>query len=453
LTGDRFVVLGLAHVRSTWAIAVTRWATTGSLPVEFVKCVGADELRARLGTGRVFSAGLLDARLPAVDRDLVATLREHGVPSIIVDDSPTGSGRDWLALGAVAVVRGDLAREALLDALQEHGRIVDAVPSVPDLDGHDAEPSSAGWRGHLVVVTGRSGAGTSTIAAALAQRVADDPRQAGDVVLVDLCRRAHQALLHDARDVVPGVQELVEAHRTGRPSFEQVRALCFQVPDRRYRLVLGLRRATDWVTIRPRAFGAALDGLRRSTRLVVADVDADLDGEAETGSYDIEDRNLLARTTVAEADVVVAVATPTITGLHGLVSLLDDLRRFGVPGERTVVVLNRAPRNVRTRAELTRVVAALTGAEGRPDAHVGPVYVADRRGLDAVHRDLGRFPAAVADPPGAAVLAVLDRLGTRVVDVESLEPVPIRPGDLAHWADHDPGHDADDDLPDAEVGR
>lgn len=441
MTGDRFVVLGLAHVRSTWAIAVTRWATTGSLPVEFVKCVGADELRARIGTGRVFSAALLDARLPAVDRDLVADLADHDVPAIVVDDAPPG-GRDWLALGAAAVVRGDVAREALLDALQEHARIVDAVPSIPDPDADATDRDAAGWHGHLVAVTGRSGAGASTIAAALAQRVADDPRQAGDVVLVDLCRRAHQALLHDARDVVPGVQELVEAHRTGRPSFEQVRSLTFDVPDRRYRLVLGLRRPSDWVTVRPRAFGAALDGLRRSTRLVVADVDDDLDGEAETGSFDVEDRNLMARTTVAGADVVVAVATPTITGLHGLVTLLDDLRRFGVPGERTVVVLNRAPRKIRARAELTRVVAALTGADERPDPHVGPVYVTDRRAIDAVHRDLGRFPPAVADPPGGAVLAVLDRLGSRPI-ADDTEPALVRPGELGHWADDDHGPDHD----------
>ena len=136
---------------------------------------------------------------------------------------------------------------------------------------------------------------------------------------------------------------------------------------------------------------------------------------------------------------------PTITGLHGLVSLLDDLRRFGVPGERTVVVLNRAPRSVRARAELTRVVAALTGAAERPDPSVGPVYVADRRGVDALHHDLGRFPPAVADPPGAGVLAVLDRLGSRTVDADPTVPVPVRPGELGHW-----GHDGDlhDDLDD-----
>ncbi|MCB0976705.1 MAG: hypothetical protein KDB02_04535 [Acidimicrobiales bacterium] len=443
---SRYVVLGLAHVRSTWATDVTRWSTTGSLPVEFVKCVSVDELRARVASGRTFSAALLDARVTAVDRDVLAELRDAGVPVIIVGSEEE---RDWSALGASATVGPNLDRSQLLDALVEHGRSVDAVPDdattpVPDQD----EPVPI-WRGRLVAVTGRPGSGTSTIAAALAQRAADDPRQAGDAVLVDLCRRAHQALLHDARDVVPGVQELVEAHRTGRPSFEQVRNLCFDVPTRRYRLLLGLRRQRDWVSIRPRAFSAALDGLRQSTRLVVADLDDDLDGEEETGSTDIEDHNLMTRTTVADADVVVVVALPTITGMHGLVTMLDELRRFDVPGDRTLVVINRAPRNVRSRAEITRVLAELTSAGDLPDPHVGPVFVPERRSIESTHRDLGRFAGSIADPPGRAVLEILDRLGGRDLEVDRASglpdgPVPIRPGELGHWGD--------DDLPDVGTG-
>ena len=442
---ERYVVLGLAHVRSPWAAAVTRWSTAGSLPIELIKCLGVDELRARLAAGRLFSAALLDARLAAVDRDLLAALAGAEVPALVVETG--GRHRDWTAIGAAATLPADLDRTALLDALVEHARLVDAVPPELAADAAGGRPVAA-WRGRLVAVTGRPGCGRSTIAAAIAQRLAHDPRHAGDVVLADLCHRAHQAILHDARDVVPGVQELVEAHRTGAPSFEQVRDLCFDVPVRRYRLLLGLRRPRDWVTVRPRALGAALDGLRRSTRLVVADVDDDLDGEAETGSADLEDRNGMARTVVAAADLVVVVATPTVTGLHGLVGLLDDLRRFGVPGERTLVVLNRSPRTVRTRAELTRTVAELTGARERPDPHLGPVHVPERRSVEPVHRDLARLPAAVAEPAGLAVLDALDPLEVRTDEPAADEPVPIRPGELGHWSDPD----ADDDLPDAGVG-
>ncbi len=40
---DRFVVLGLGRPRSTWFGDVTRWANSASLPLEFVKCVSAEE--------------------------------------------------------------------------------------------------------------------------------------------------------------------------------------------------------------------------------------------------------------------------------------------------------------------------------------------------------------------------------------------------------------------------
>ncbi|MBX3313840.1 MAG: hypothetical protein KF906_05925 [Actinobacteria bacterium] len=443
MTDDRYVVLGFAHVRSEWSTEVSRWSTMGSIPVEYVKCVGADEVRARAAGGRTFSAALVDGRLPAVDRDLLAGLAAAGIAVVVVPTA--GDGRDWEALGAVATLPEGFDRAGLLGVLVEHARPIDPLHDAPEPPGPSGLHVLPAWRGRLVAVTGRPGVGGSTVAAALTQRLADDPRHGGDALLADLCRRAHQALLHDARDVVPGVQELVEAHRTGRPTPEQVRATCFDVAPRRYRLLLGLRKPRDWASVRPRAFEAALDGLRRSARILVADVDDDLEGEAETGSFDLQDRNLMARTVVASADVVVAVATPTITGIHGVVGLLDELRTFGVPGERILVVVNRAPRTARARSEITRVVADLAGAADRPDPHVGPVYVPERRGIEAVHRDLGRFPSAVADPPGRAVLELLDRLGARDEPAsEATDPVPIRPGELGHWSDTE--------LPDAEAG-
>jgi hypothetical protein len=56
VTTERFVVVGLAHVRSTWFRDVARWATSAMAPVEFLKCVSAAEVRARLDTGRCASS-------------------------------------------------------------------------------------------------------------------------------------------------------------------------------------------------------------------------------------------------------------------------------------------------------------------------------------------------------------------------------------------------------------
>ena len=52
MSTERFVVLGLAHVRAAWFVEVSRWATSGALPIEFVKCVSVDEVRSRLAGPR-----------------------------------------------------------------------------------------------------------------------------------------------------------------------------------------------------------------------------------------------------------------------------------------------------------------------------------------------------------------------------------------------------------------
>jgi MinD-like ATPase involved in chromosome partitioning or flagellar assembly len=429
VSAERYVVVGLAHVRSDWFTEVARWATSGSAPVEFVKCLSTEELRARVASGRPFSAALLDGRLPAVDRDLIATLRDARIPTLVV--RAEHSATDWHQLGAVAALAPDLDRVALVEALTDHARPIGSVRhDLGDLRGTPLPPA---WLGRLVAVTGRGGSGASTIAAALSQALADDPRHGNQVVLADLAHHAHHALLHDARDVVPGVQELVEAHRNGHPTTQQVRDLLYRVPARGYHLLLGLRRPSDWVTIRSQAFAAALASLRGAARLVVADVDPDLEGEAATGSVDIEDRNLMARTVAGEADVVAVVATPSTTGLHGLVTQLDALRAHGVPGSRVLVVVNRAPRGARARAELTRSIAQLAGEAHRADPHVGPVYVPERRGVDHLHRDLARFPTPLAAPVAHAVSAVLDREGSR--QQTGVDPEPVAPGSLGRWAD------------------
>src|SRR5690606_35302421 len=82
----RFVVLGLARTRREWFSELPRWATSGSLPVEFVKCLTAEEARAVLGTGRPISMVLVDASTPGLDRDLVAAAASAGVPTAVVVD-------------------------------------------------------------------------------------------------------------------------------------------------------------------------------------------------------------------------------------------------------------------------------------------------------------------------------------------------------------------------------
>ncbi|MEQ1786458.1 MAG: hypothetical protein ABL966_05350, partial [Acidimicrobiales bacterium] len=85
MAAERFVVLGVAQVRSAWFREVARWATSAMLPVEFVKAMSVEEVRVRLRSGRGYSALLVDDSLSGLDRDLVDLAREAGCSVIVVD--------------------------------------------------------------------------------------------------------------------------------------------------------------------------------------------------------------------------------------------------------------------------------------------------------------------------------------------------------------------------------
>lgn len=406
---ERYVVLGLASARAEWFRAVAAWSNAASLPADFVKCVSIEEVRARLASGRPLSAVLVDGRLPSVDRDLADRARTVGAALLVVDDGR--GGRDWHALGVSRVLPTGFDRRTLLEALAACAPPVSRAESLPG-DPVVETPSAVGA---VIAVCGPGGTGASTAAIALAQGLGG--------VLADFSLHAEQAALHDARDVMPGVQELVEAFRAGRPPADDVRELAFAIEERGYDLVLGLRRAKAWSMLRPRAFEAALDGLRAAYPFVVCDVDADVEGEDDGGSADVEDRHVMARTVLRVADAVVVVACPGMKGLHSLLRVLADLRGFGVAAERLVPVVNRAPRGRRARAETAAAFGSLLG----PTALAAPLFLSERNVDDAL-RDGVRLPAALVDPLVGAVRA----LGGG--PVLSRGPERVAPGSLAAWS-------------------
>lgn len=424
MPGGRFVVLGLAQARSPWFRTVAQWSNSASIPVEFVKCMSPVELRAHLSGSRALSAVLIDGALPSLDRDLVDTAMEAGCAVIVVDD--VRITRDWTAMGASAVINPVFERKDLLDVLAAHASTVSRGDAIP---GEDAPAPATGWRASIAMVCGAGGTGSSTVAIALAQGMADDVGYGRMVLLADLALHAEQAMLHDARDVVPGVQELVDAHRTARPTVEEARTFTFDVPDRRYHVLLGLRRSRNWAAIRPRAFAAAFDSMRRGWRAVVCDTDADLEGEDEGGSADVEERHLMARTVAANADAVFAVGLPGMKGVHGLVRVVGELLDHGVPADRIVPVFNRAPKAGRAQAELSAAVATLLGGRASAAALPSSLFLPERR-VDEALRDGVRVPAALTTPLAAAFGAVLGRAAQRLED----EPRPIEPGSLGHWS-------------------
>lgn len=423
MAGARYVVLGLAPPRSPWFRDLAQWANAGSIPAEFVKCVSAEEVRARLAGGRPFSALLVDAAAPTLDRDLLADAAARGSAVLVVGSF---GGRDWTELGADAALPARFDRRQLLDALGAHAGMIGRA----DRTTVEVEPAQAsGWRAPLVAVTGPGGTGASTAAIALAQGLAVDVRSNGSVLLADLCLHAEQAMLHDAGDVVPGIQEVVDAFRSGQPASSELRALTYAVPARGYSLLLGLRRSRAWVTVRPRAFEAALDGLRRAYRVVVADVDPDLEGEEEGGSADVEDRNIMARTAVAGAESVFVVGLAGMKGLHSMARVIGDVVGYGVPGVRVVPIVNRGPRSARGRAEMARTLALMLPA-GAGAGMPTPVFLPERH-VDEMLRDGVRIPDSLASPLAGAYRAVTGRAGEDAR--RPTAPVAVTPGSVGAW--------------------
>jgi hypothetical protein len=431
----RYVVLGLARARAPWFAEVARWATSATLPATFVKCISVEEVRARLASGRPYSALVVDAPLGGLDRDLTGLARRHGCAVVAVSGS--GTLADAGSLGVAACLPPTFSRAELLDALASHARLVDdtsagSATAAPE----QGPPQPSPWSAPLIAVCGPGGTGASTVACALSQGLAADPRVTGLVALADLALHADQAVLHGTPDVVPGLPELVEAHRRGRPEVSEVRHLTFPVDDRGYHLLLGIRRHRDWAALRSRAVAAALEGLRQSFRVVVADVDADVEGEEQCGAADLDDRNLLARTTVLTADVVVVVAGRGLKGLHALVRTLGLLNEHGVVAEALLPVFNQAPRRPSRRAELSRALAELSPAvlgDAAGQVHP-PLFLPERHGVDDLHRDGLRLPGPLCSPVARAVQGTIDRSDRRAV-ARALEPVAVAPGSLGTWHD------------------
>jgi hypothetical protein len=428
MTAERFVVLGLARPGADWFREAAHWATDAVLGMEFVKCVSVDELRTRLSSGRHFSAVVVDGRVVGIDRDLLGSIRAAGVSPLVIDHEPFL--HDWLGLGADTVLDPAMSPRELGAALHEHTEpvtdIARRVSTTPTL--------AAGWQAPLIAVLGAPGAGTSTVAIAAAQGLAADARNTGAVLLADFALDADLAFFHDVGDVVPGLPELVEAHRLGQPARGEIDRLLHHLPAHGYNLLLGVRRHRDWAVLRPRAFEAALQELRRGHRVVVADIDADLEGVDQCGSIDVEERNLLARTAIREATVVVVVGLPTAKGLHSLVRVLQRVIETDTPPRSIVSVINRAPRSPRARSSLTSALADLLPTAASISMATS-VFIPERRRLDEVVRDAAPLPSALVRPVVGAIEAGLRRqAGSRDATVQ---PQPVEPGSLGHWSDED----------------
>jgi len=397
MAGDRWRVAGLAAPRSEWFSRLARWSTAAAIPVDFVKCLSASEVGSRLDSGEKFSALLIGADAGELSPALVAEAAAAGMAVIIVGgDSP----RRPSELRASAALAEDFGRDDLIGALTAHAQ---ATSADRDEAAADRGSLSVGWRGKIIAVTGSGGAGASLVAMALAQGLGSEASDRGLVLLADMALNADQAVMHDTRDTMSGLQELVEACHDGWLGRDRLAALLLEPAGRGYQLLPGLRRHRDWTAIRRRPLEAALAGLARTYRFVIADIDADTEGESDTGAAAVEDRNRLARAVTSLSDLVVVVGVGNTLGVHSLVRTVVGLADRGVSAERLLPVINRAARHTR-RASAAKALSALlqkTAAEGI----AAPIFVPHYRAVEPALRDGAALPSSLCRRIAAAVAA------------------------------------------------
>ena len=434
MNNEHFVVLGVARPRTSWLGDVGRWANSSMLPIEVIRCVSVDEARSRLHSDRRYSALLLGEDCAGVDRDIIETARDARCAPIVITD--TTAHRDWENLGAVCTLTQPVTPEMLLAALREFAIGVDRRPA-SNPPATNVDDSAAGC---LITVLGAGGTGTSTTAIAIASHLASPAPNAKSsgkrrVALVDASLNADQALLHDLGDVVPGLQELVDLHRTANPSLDDVRNHFWFSPRHGYDVLPGLRRHRDWSTLRRRTTLAALASIHRSYDVVVADVDSDFEGETETGSIDIEDRNLLAREFATNADLIVLTTRAGVSGLSRSLQILRDLIEIGVDTERVLLVVLGAPRSTRHRSELSRTVRRLLNEAAPTRSIPTPVMVPIRRDFEPFIHDGTPPPRSALGSITSAVSELLQQLGpSDSPPVFEATPIAIIPGHLGRTA-------------------
>jgi hypothetical protein len=383
MTGGRYVVLACTSGDGAWL--------SGLPDVEVVHCTDLDQASVLVRGSRRWSAVLVSGD---VGGSMMQAAGRAGVPVLVV-------GFVGARPGLVGVSR---SASAVLEALYQW-----AIP-VPWARWHPSMPDPLP-SGRLIAVCGPGGTGASTVAMALASALSGlcaglpggDAGPSGldaGLVLADLALRAGQAVLHGIKRPTVTVDDLVHAHRLGALGPAQVRDLTLAVPGHPYRLLPGLRQPRHWTAVRPLPFETALAGLRSAFDLVIADVTGDLEGEDDTGSLDVEERNHMARHTLSLSDVVVAVGNPGPTGRRSLDYLVEGLSQLGVDPDRLVTVINR------------------TSVTDRPGAIALP------------HLRPNESAADWAGPSSRIVAGLLDRLPVGVAEPAL---VPVVPGSIGHW--------------------
>ena len=418
VSSPRYVLLGLASGEPAWLEVVARLVGRRSADDEFIRCTGPVDLATRLGTGRPFSAALVDHRTVGLDRELVRRASAAGCPVIVVGgaDDP---GR-LVSLGAAAHMEEPPSAHDLDAMLAGHAT---PIGRIDDLRlGLRTEDGPTGWTGRMVAVTGPGGTGASTVAQLLAAAMADDPRMYSSVLLIDACLEADQAHMHGITDPQVDLQAAARAHRNGDPVDSDLRALTFVPAGHRHRLLPGIRQRRDWPTIGGPSLEAALGNLRDHHLATIVDVDPYVDLAPTHQPVGPTTPGEPARIVLGMADLVLVVGGAGSDASRSLDRVRANLIESGLPTDRLIELPLATPHSV-----------------GRPGSRRAGRAV--RRGQSVRSGDRAAdLPATLDDPDAPArladrVLAVLDRLPSRT---QNLNEVAVVAGSLGTTSNDGP---------------
>lgn len=334
-----------------WEPALVRGLQRRELGIEVLRrCVDHGELVGVALRDRP-RAVIVAGSVPWLDRDLVATLQQHGVTVVAVGGS---SGGSLDALGIAVLLPASASAEEVAGLL--HRLELDA-PSGP-LPQLTSAGSPSGPTGRVVAVWGPGGApGRTAVAVHLAVALAEDARVA--LVDADVWSASIAQLLE--LDESPS---LAQAARLAGEGWPEPLGSCLQNGPRGVSVLAGLPRAELWPEVREHAWRAVIDVARADADVVVMDLAAPIEEDEEL-SFDRvpHRRNVVTRLALEDSDeVVVVVGADPIALRRGIVAhraLVESLPRAA---SRARVVLNRLPHSARRVQEASGAISEWTGS-------------------------------------------------------------------------------------------
>jgi len=181
------------------------------------------------------------------------------------------------------------------------------------------------------------------------------------VLVIDLDFVAPSVALLSANQDLPSLSTVLHHHQiapTVDEAFLQVFAPHFSGLPSTFRVIAGLSRPERWPEIEPRLLGSLLNDLGPFVDLIVCDLQA--------SAHKLLAANAVARSILAEADSVVALANANPLSLSRLLREIHELQALRPDNESIHVVFNRVdannpqPPESAAFIELTKMAAPMT---------------------------------------------------------------------------------------------